>query len=219
MLTLDSWEPLWLSLPNVIECSEMRLISSHGHEPPIFAGPGHIDISVSSAGVFTMYASASDVREVAHRLRRARENPYEMTDQFRLLATDYKGTEWNCGWTVPEVKGMPHIGWPLTGRITTLVTIDKSSGVSSDSSVELIFQPGFWLPMDTRMMSITSVNGEEIERNWRAGQQKIQVLDSEIKFFHKPKTDSLWVTAQTSNKLQHPYLENWIAEPFRILFG
>ena len=99
------------------------------------------------------------------------------------------------------------------------MTIDKGPGVSADSSVELVFQPSFWLPMDTPMVSVTSVNGEEIERNWRAGQQQIQVLGSEIRFFHKPRTDSLWMTAKTSDKLQHPYLENWIAEPFRILFG
>jgi hypothetical protein len=219
MLTLDSWDSLWLHLPNIIECPEMRLISSHDHESPIFVGSGHIDISVSSPGVFTMYASSADVREASDRLRRARNNPYEITDQFRLLATDYKGTEWNCGWTVPEVKGMPHIGWPLTGKIGSLATVDKGTGVARESGVELVFQPSLWLPMDTPMVSITSVNGKEIERNRRPGQQQIQVLASEIRFFHKPKTDALWITATTSDKLQHPYLENWIAEPFRILFG
>jgi hypothetical protein len=220
MLTLDSWDSLWRNLPSVIECHEMRLISSYPQETPVFLGPGHIDIGVSSPGVFTMYATSSaDARELAHRLIRAHRNPYDITDQFRLLANDYRGTEWNCGYTVPEVKGMPHVGWPLTGKITSMVTVAKGSAVSTDSGVELVFQPGFWLPMDTPMTSVTSINGEEIEKNWRPGLQTIQVLDAEFKFFHKPKVDSLWVTAKTSSKLQHPYLENWIAEPFRILFG
>ena len=34
-----------------------------------------------------------------------------------------------------------------------------------------------------------------------------------------PSDDSLWVTAKTSDKLPHPYAENWIGEPLRVLLG
>jgi hypothetical protein len=73
--------------------------------------------------------------------------------------------------------------------------------------------------MNKVMVTITSVDGDEIQRRYSTGQQTVQVLDSEIKFFHKPSDESLWVTAKTSDKLLHPYAENWLSEPLRILLG
>jgi hypothetical protein len=197
----------------------MRLLSGDDHEPPIFVGPGHIDIRSSTAIDFTMFASAADGSDAFRRLVRAKENSYEIFDQFRLFATDYEGHRWACGWTRPTLKGLPKVGWPLTGRLTSLVTQASGPWVSKDSGVELVFQPKLRLPMDKPMVSVTSIGDEEIARRFSDGQHTIKVLASEIKFFYLPSDDFLWVTAKTSDKLQHPYAENWIGEPLRILLG
>jgi len=219
MKTLDYWEGRLTSIPSTIECAEMRVLSGHDHEPPVFTGPGLIDIRSSTDIDFTMYATPADDADAIRRLVRARENPYEVFEQFRLVATDYQGTKWNCGWTRPELKGLPKIGWPLTGRLNSLVTLAAGPWVSDQSSVELVFRPKLWLPMDKAMVTVTSIGGTEIERKHSAGQQTVQVLNSEIKFFYTPSGDSLWLTAGTSDKLQHPYAENWVSEPLRILLG
>lgn len=219
MRTLDYWEGHLTAVPSTIECTEMRLLSADDHEAPIFLGPGQIDIRNSTDIDFTMFATARDDADAVRRLVRARENPYEVFDQFRLFATDYQGTEWACGWTRPELKGMPKVGWPLTGKLNSLVTHASGPWVSTESSVELVFRPKFWLPMNKAMVTVTSVDGVEIQRRHDAGQQTVQLLDSEIRFFYTPSEESLWVTAKTSDKFQHPYAENWLSEPLRVLLG
>ncbi len=219
MQTLQYWKSRLTSVPSTIECPEMQLFSGSDHEPPIFVGPGHIDIRSSTAIDFTMFALAADGSDVFRRLVRAKENPYEIFDQFRLEATDYEGHKWAGGWTSPHLKGYPKVGWPLAGQINSLSTQASGPWVSNESGVELAFYPKLPLSMDKQMISVVSVGDEEIEKRFSDGQQTVKVLDSEIKFFHLPSEDFLWVTAKTTDKLQHPYLENWIAEPLRILLG
>jgi hypothetical protein len=216
--TLDHWESHLTAVPSVMECPKMELIG-HDHEPPVFVGPGHIDIRSTTSIDFTMFATPTDGRDAFRRLIHAQENPYDVFHQFRLVATDYEGTEWTCGWTRPELKVNPKVGWPLTGRLNSLVAQASGPFVSTDSGVELVFQPKLNLPMDKTMTSITSLDGEEIERRHSAGQHTVPVLDSEIKFFYKPSDKSLWATAKTSERLMHPFVENWISEPLRVLLG
>ena len=207
-----------MAIPNTIECAEMRLWGRYDHEPPIFFGPGQIDIQDSTNTIFTMFATPTDVREAFRSLANVRENPYDL-DQFRLFAKDFDGNEWACGWTKPKLKGLPKIGWPLTGKINSMLTTVSGPGVSADSGVELVFYPNFLLPMEKTMMTVTSIDGKEIQWSRKAGKQTIQVLDSKINFFYTPSAESLWVTATISDKLKHPYLENWLSEPLRILLG
>lgn len=219
--TLNYWKSRFATVPCTIECPEMRLLGGQDHEPPTFVGPGHIDIRSATAIDFTMFASPADGGDAFRRLIRAQENPYEVLEQFRLVATDYEGTEWAGGWTHPELKETHKVGWLLMGTLNSLVTQARGRGVSTDSGVELIFQPKLRLPMGKAMVSVTSVDGEEIERRRSAGQHTVCALDTEIRFFYTPsdESDSLWITAKTSDKLQHPYAENWLGEPLRVLLG
>jgi hypothetical protein len=217
--TLERWKWLLNAIPRTIECPEMKLLG-RDFEPPVFTGSGHIDIKSSTVIEYTMFAqpiASSD--DAFRRLLRAQENPYEIVDQFRLVATDYDGTEWTCGWTQPSVKGIPRTGWPLTGKLNSLLTIDSSNSISQESGVELAFDGDLALPMDKVMLTVSSVEGKEVHRSWRQAEHTLNVLNSEIKFFYPPGQNSLWVTAKTSDKLPHPFVERWIAEPLRILLG
>lgn len=220
MGTLERWKWLLNAIPSTIECPEMKLLSGRDYEPPVFTGSGQIDIRSSTVIEYTMFAqptASSD--ETFRRLLRAQENPYEIVDRFRLVATDYDGTEWSCGWTQPSIKGIPRLGWPLTGKLNSLLTVDSSDSVLRESGVELAFDGDLVLPMDKVMLTVSSVEGKEVQRSWRRAEHTVNILNSEIKFFYPPGQDSLLVTAKTSDKLPHPFLENWIAEPLRILFG
>jgi hypothetical protein len=186
---------------------------------PVFTGPGHIDIRDETNFDFTMYATPSDNSEAIRQVMRARGNPYEVSEQFVLIATDYHGTEWNCGWTHPEPEVPAGVGWLLTGRIGSLVTLAKGHWVSRTSSIELVFPPSLWVPTNKTMVTVTTVDDIEVERKYSHGQQTVQVLDSELTFFYRPSSESLWLTADTTNKLTHPYAENWVCEPLRVLLG
>lgn len=219
MLTLSHWEGRLTALPSRLECPEMRLLSAHDHEPPVFAGPGYIDILSATEIEFTMFATPRDVGDAMRRLRQLQEDPYDNANHFHLRALDYDGTDWNCGRTAPRLKGMPQVGFPLTGVLQGMTTVAKGTWVATESSVELVFQPSIDLPMSSRMVTVTTIDEEEIERRYSAGRTKLQVLGSEITFFHPPSEKSLWIKATTSDPLSHPYLERWLSEPLRILLG
>lgn len=219
MKTLAHWRSRLSAIPTTIECPEMQLLSGHDHQPPVFVGPGRIDIRTSTHIEFTMHATPTETGEALRRLRSSQENPYETFEQFRLLATDYEGTEWNGGWTSPGLKGLPKVGWPLTGHLQSLVTHPKDQWVSKESSVELVFDPPLRLPMDEALVTVAKIGDEEVQRKHSAGQHVVSVLGSEVRFFHEPEDDALWVTVKTTEKLPHPYTENWLSEPLRVLLG
>lgn len=120
----------------------------------------------------------------------------------------------------PGGEGAPEgWGWPLSGTLDSLTTDVSGPWVSPESSVELLFHPKVWLPMDKAMVTVTSVDGEEVLRRHSAGQQVVDVLGTSVRFFYTPSCDALWATAETSSQLPHPHAENWFGEPLRVLLG
>ena len=201
-----------MAVPSTIECPEMRLFGRHDQEGPLFVGPGHINIRSTTSIDFTMFATPTGERTQSSRL------PDPPEPEFRLFATDYDGTEWACGWTSPRVKGMPKVGNPLAGELRSLTTNVSGPWVAAESSVELIL-PKLRLPMDKQLVAVYSISDEEFQRNVSPRRQTVQALGSEITFFYTPSNDALWVTARTSEKLPHPFAENWLSEPLRVLLG
>src|SRR5688572_12240027 len=120
MATLDHWRRL-TECPSTIECSSMRLLSSWGHEHPIFTGPGYRIRSTTDID-FTIYATPTNAAEAWRRLSDARAHPYDIHAQLRLEATGYDGTRWHCGWTSVDLKGAPRTGCPLHGFLGQLQT-------------------------------------------------------------------------------------------------
>ena len=219
MKTLDHWKSRFSAIPSTIECSEMRILTCRDHEPPVFVGPGQIGIKSSTTAEFKVFAQPPHGERAIEKIILAYANPYEIVDQFRLFATDYEGTEWACGWTVPRLENRSAAGALLSGWITSLAAHVTAPWVSTESGVELVFQPGFQLPMESQMLTVHSIGAEEIQRSWKMGKHTLKLLGSQIEFFLEPEEDALWVIANTSNDLPHPNLENWLSEPLRVLLG
>jgi hypothetical protein len=217
--TLDYWKSRLTAIPSSIECPEMRLLTGRDHEPPVFAGPGRIDLKSTTAAEFRMFASGQDDASGILKIHLAHANPYERLDQFRLFAIDFEGTEWACGWTGPQVEQASGAGTLLTGKISSLMTRVSGDWVSTVAGVELLFQPSFHIPMASSMLTVHSIADEEVGRSWRLGRHSLELLGSHINFAQDPTDDLLWITANTSAELPHLYLENWLSEPLRILFG
>jgi len=47
----------------------------------------------------------------------------------------------------------------------------------------------------------------------------MEVLGSVVEAMTQPWSSELWICANTSEDLRHPYLENWLSEPLRALRG
>jgi hypothetical protein len=219
MRTLDHWKSRLTAVPSSIECPSMRLLTGRDHEPPVFVGPGQIELKSTTAAEFRMFASAKDDASGILKVHLAHANPYERLDQFRLFATDFEGTEWACGWIDPYVEHASAAGTLLTGKISSLMTRVSGDWVSPVASTELLFQPSFHIPMAASMLTVHSIADEEIGRSWRVGRHTLNLLGSHIEFAQDPSADLLWITANTSAELPHLYLENWLSEPLRILLG
>lgn len=219
MKTLDHWKARLTETPAYIECPEMRLMTGRDSEPPAFVGPGRIELRNSTTAEFRMFASSHGDSLGLIKVHLAHANPYEMLDQFRLFATDFEGTEWAGGWLLPRVQEASKANTLLTGSIRSLMTRVSGDWVSPEAGVELIFQPGFHLPMATSMLTVHTIADEEISRSWRVGRHVLELLGSHIQFEQDAENDLLWVTANTSSELTHPFLENWLSEPMRILMG
>jgi len=217
--TLDHWKSRLTAIPSSIECPEMRLLTGRDHEPPVFIGPGQIELKSTTVAEFRIFGSAQDDVSGILKVHLAYANPYERLDQFRLFATDYEGTEWACGWVVPRVEQASSAGTLLTGQISSLMTRVSGDWVSSIAGVELLFQPSFHIPMGSSMLTVHSIGDKEIHRSWRVGRHSLELLGSNIDFAQDPSEDLLWITATTSDDLPQLYLENWLGEPLRILLG
>ena len=177
MRTLDHWHSRLIAIPGAIQCRDMRLMTGDDTAPAMFVGPGHIVIKNSTSIEFTLFATAQNEGLALLQILRARENPYDIVDQFRLFATDYEGTEWACGWTHPIFTESSANAWLVTGPLTSLVTHASGSWVSTESGVELIFQPKFDLPMTKRMISTSMIDGIEIERKATPGKHVVDVVE------------------------------------------
>lgn len=219
MRTLGIWERRLMAVPSTIDCAEMQLLSATDHAPPVLVGPGRINIRSLTSMDFTMFGSPTDGSEAFRRLVQAEKNPYEVQDQFRLVATDFEGTEWSCGWTRVELVHAAKERWLLTGQLESIMTIASGHWTSNDKGVELLFTPKLHLLMKDSMVSVTTIGEEEIQSSREASRHTMRVLGSEITFYHLPESEALYVTASASEQLYSPYLENWLSEPLRILIG
>ncbi len=218
MRTLDHWKTRFGAVPVTLDCPHMRLNTCLGNAPPAFVGPGQINIKSSTAIEFKIFASSPQV-EAFQRLLRAHSNPYDRLNQFNMFATDYEGVEWACGETLPKVDSVSENDALVTGEVRSLYAAVNSDQVSRESGVELLFQPGFSLPLETSMLTVHSIGTEEIQRTYQMAKHTLTLMGATIEFFRESSGDALWITANASEEMPHLCLENWLSEPFRILFG
>lgn len=216
--TLDHWRRLLARSPSTIECSSMRLFG-HDDEGAIFSGPGRIEIRGDTDIRFYLYGTTEDGSAAFRKLKAARDNPYDVLQQFRLFATDYTGTEWTGGWTDVDFFTDHTSGWPLAGELRGLSTRASGVWVSKTSSVELLLIPPVSLPMSEVMTSTSRFGSETIQTSYSGGRHSIEVLGTKVVFANEPSDEALWITAETSDQLKHPFAERWLCEPLRILFG
>jgi hypothetical protein len=216
--TLDHWRNKLSGFPRTIECSKFELLGNDCLEP-YFVGPGRIEILSETDMRFFVYADAPDPTSAFRKRIKAKEHPYEATDQFQVHATDYEGVAWACGWAAVEEFADAKHGWPLTGEISSLTTLADGFWVASRPSVELLLIPPVDLPMTKSIVTESRIGDDKVHSTREAGQHSVTALGTTITFTYERGGKALWITADTSDQFKHPYAENWLTEPLRILLG
>lgn len=216
--TLDRWHYLLEPTPREIICPSMSLHSFHDAEPAIFAGSGMISLRSLRTTEFTMDATPENPGDAFRRLIEMQRNPYDAHRRFRLVARDVRGVEWACGWTNPIIKGNVTSTWPLYGKLQGLMTDGSGTGATRESSVEAIFLAPMSETVGSTFLSVGELHrsSDPTQTTWN---HALEVMGSLIQFRYRPSDGLLFVTATTSEQIPHSYLEGWIAEPLRILFG
>lgn len=216
--TLSRWVDRVLRIPSTIECPTMEIIG-RDFEPPLFSGPGHIEILSRTRIGFVMHATPADGGEAFKRIVRAQKNPYNIRDQFRIVATAYDGTEWNGGWTHLDLGETTASVWRISGSIRSLMTDVSGRWVSKEPGVEVVYDSKLRLPIPMNM--VTSIKRADREVFWSRGpgSKSIEVVGTHVEFFHAPEGNIIWAKAHASKLFPHPYAENWISEPLSLLLG
>ena len=216
--TLAFWTDKLIGHPKTIECPSMQLIG-RDHEGTFVTGPGKIVIESDSDIRFYLYGQADDYMATMKKIRRSREYEYDALEQFRLLATDYDGVEWQGGYVAVDFFQSFDHGLPLTGMLDALTTHDNGDLVNRKSSVELLLVPNLRLPLPHNLVSSKQLGERVLSKTFLPGQYSIDILGTQVTFSSQPDHDALYIYAETSENLGHPYLENWLTEPLRILLG
>lgn len=64
---------------------------------------------------FYVHGYANDLQRAIEAMRIAPEDPFDHLSQFRLFATDYRGNECTCGYTIVDFYTDHNRGWPAHG--------------------------------------------------------------------------------------------------------
>jgi hypothetical protein len=211
MATLDRWRP-FLDYPQTINFPHLELIG-HDDAPPIIVGAGEVRVISPNEFAYTVTGIPTDIPYIFKEINRQRDNPYDALARFRLTGTDAHGIAWSGGWTIPRVAH-GSTNWTFTGDIDSLVTDDHTPTVASHASTELIFLLRIGDPMTIAMARYArSAEGKRPEG------RMLDILGSSIRFTFEDVTSTLSITATHSCDLPCTYVENWLSEPLRILFG
>jgi hypothetical protein len=216
--TLSRWVDRLLSGPTTINCPDMRILG-HDHEPPVFTGPGHIEIGVDTRMHFVMHGTPRDGADAFRKIVQAQKNPYSGRDQFRMTAAGYDGTDWAGGWTTLRIGEESGNVWRLSGPIRSLHTDVSGFGVAEKSGVELVYDQPLRLPIPMNMVKTVQRGDKQVLWSRSSGTQTIEVLEAAVEFFHSAEHKHIWAVADTSPTFPHPHLENWLSEPLNLLLG
>jgi hypothetical protein len=213
MATLDRWRG-FLDAPKAVQFKRLELIG-WDHEPSVVVGTGEVRMTSLADFEFTLTGTPTDIGYALTTINRAEGEPYNPLARCRLLGTDQDDVDWNGGWTIPRVE-IGDTTWTFTGEIDSLVTMDRSSTVSPQASTELIFStsPGHLMALALGRFART----EQPSGGYR-NEHELELLGSNIRFTYDSARRILSVTASHSADLPHPFAENWLGEPFRLLFG
>lgn len=217
MRTLDNWAHRLLQVPLLIECPTMRVIG-YDHEEPLFVGPGHISITSRTEMEFVMHGKPDDEGRAMARFFHALQNPYVDLDQLRVMAVDYEGVEWNCGWVDVRMGDTAQGTWRLSGKIQGIMTITSGDYVQAEPSVEVVYDA--WLDVPIPMRDRRAPRESDDVFGLAMGPQHVvEVGAGRITFNQRNGDERLSVTASGFQPGLGVFLENWIGEPLNILLG
>ncbi|MBN7809205.1 hypothetical protein JZX86_28205 [Agrobacterium rosae] len=186
----------------------MRVIG-RDYDPPILVGSGVFKVAADGSFEFEMVGTAPDLRHSLTWLNKVRENHYDAQCRCRLIFETEDGLKFNGGWIEPRVEptegGQP--SEMSCKGVSDSLLISGFRGTESKPSISLKIP----IPRTRRSYFVF--------HHFARQSQELDLLGTNIRFEFDDDSSVLAITAATSPDLPIPYIENWLAEPFRIMLG
>lgn len=219
MATLTQFVEQFIPCPAAIECPKMEIVSGGAVAHVCFEGSGEIRMPNNNRFEYVMHAKRGEFLHIGELIKHAQAHPNDANSQFKLLATDYRGDEWNCGY-IPLNPGDTVAGTTrIAGELSSLLCATDGWRTSKCSSVEVVYDRKLRLPLPMNMTTLVRRAGEEVLMSHRSGGIDVDVLGTKIQIFNDASKDVVWGVAETSEAFNHPFAENWISEPLGMLLG
>jgi hypothetical protein len=213
LLTLDRWRGL-LETPQTIFFRKLTL-QGRDHDPPLVEGSGEVRLPTLGRIEFTLRGQPADIGAFLRAIKDHEDHPFDGLTRMRLTGTDADGVEWSLGWTWPKYD-MGDTDWTFVGDLEALHPHDPAAPRSEIDGTELMFVIPDGSPMDHYLRRF--VRTPQAEGRPLASHSFI-ALGSDIGFAYDVAHRVLTVTATQSPALPPTYMENWLGQPLRILFG
>lgn len=219
MTTLSQFVEQFIPCPRVIECPKMEIVSGGALAEVCFVGSGEIRMPSNNKFEYVMHARPTEIPHLGQLMKRAESLQNDANAQFKLLVTDYRGNEWNCGYIPVHLGDSVSGTFRVAGEISSLLGGTSGWRTSKDKSVEVIFDRKLRLPLPMNMTTRVHRDGEEVLLSHQSGKSEINALGTKIELFNDAEHEIVWGIAKTSSEFPHPYAENWISEPLSMLLG
>jgi hypothetical protein len=197
----------------------MDLFSEHDGQPPLCTGTGTLHLSDPTSLRWTMMVEDFPEIVASGLMTGGRKALFDERHSMRLEAMDYRGVQWSCGWVFPRIRPEVATHTRLQGSLVAISAACGGDLVAKHAGIELYFDPAPDLPLSEAMVTSTQIGDELVYQKFEGGREAFSVLGSKFEVMRDPMSDGLWLVAETSADLQHPYFEHWASEPLRILCG
>ena len=212
MRTLRPWVSQLTNRLRRIDCAEMLIYIGRDDVCPSVRGTGEVSFEDECLPRFTV--------NIDNYSQHSLIAIHDEAADFRLVATDHFGTEWHCGWVHPTLTTSGDERLQVVGHLQRITTHPRASeDVSQERGIELYFDPAPRIPLSEAMHTQIRFGTDCVFEQWGAGRERFEHLGSQFEIFRDPQTGGLWVTATTSNALEHPWFEGSVFEPLQLLTG
>lgn len=208
---LNRWTR-FLTAPQTLNFPRLELIAGDW-EGPVVVGSGEVRSNDLHGFKFSLEGVPGDLAHAMRSIRRIDQEPYNGLARLRLVGTDSDGVEWMLGWTIPSYS-IGNSSWTFRGELETIIPLAEDRDDEEGTELRYVLPEGSQL----HWVLVRTVIASGSERPLRR-QRRIEAAGAIIDLAYDPGARVLTLKASPSQDLPLTYAENWLSEPFRILFG
>ncbi|TBZ77006.1 hypothetical protein [Rhizobium leguminosarum] len=203
--TLYRWRHL-MDRPLSIPVARMRLLGDD-HQGALVEGAGTLEFPDHETISYRLDGSIYQIGPALSRATRCRDNPYDPRLAFRLEGEFADGSTFSSSWTCPGMSMAADEHLICSGEIDGGIWIQDR---------QVAREPG------TTEIAVHVPRGDDFDYTLHhqvGGGRVVVVLGEEIRLQYDRDAQMLTASVTASPRFRFPFAENWLVEPFRIMFA